>query len=246
MRQEEENGGVRTLAVIPAAGAGVRMGSNRAKQFLDLSGKPLLAVTLQTFEGSSAIHQVNLVVPEKEVEYCKREIVRKFGFKKVKRVVPGGERRQDSVRLGLEASAGEGFEIAVIHDGVRPLVRPELIRKVAAEAQKERAVIAALPAKETVKEVDDGIVGRTHDRRRIWLVQTPQGFRFDDLLSAHRTAFEQCWDEATDDALLMEKVGVAVHVIEGSEDNIKVTTPYDLELARFLLKRTKDEEGWDR
>ncbi|RJR30029.1 MAG: 2-C-methyl-D-erythritol 4-phosphate cytidylyltransferase [Desulfobacteraceae bacterium] len=242
MKQEEENGGVRTLAVIPAAGAGVRMGSYRAKQFLDLGGRPLLAVTLQIFEYSSAIHEVNLVVPADEVEYCKREIVRKFGLEKVKRVVPGGNRRQDSVRLGLEASAGEGFEIAIVHDGVRPLVRPELIRKVAAAAQKERAVVAALPAKDTVKEVSEGrIVGRTHDRRRIWLVQTPQGFRFDDLLSAHRKALEQGWEEATDDALLMEKIGVAVHVIEGSEDNIKVTTPYDLELARFLLKRTRDE-----
>jgi 2-C-methyl-D-erythritol 4-phosphate cytidylyltransferase len=146
------------------------------------------------------------------------------------------------VRLGLEASAGAGFEIAIIHDGVRPLVRPDLIQRVATAAQKEGAVVAALPAKDTVKEVNGNrVVGKTHDRSRIWLVQTPQGFRFDDLLSAHRMALAQCWEEATDDALLIEKIGISVHVVEGSEDNIKVTTPHDLELARFLLRRTRDE-----
>lgn len=232
---------MRTLAVIPAAGAGLRMGTGRAKQFLDLDGRPLLAVTLHTFQNSPAIHEINLVVPPDEVDYCKREIVQKHGLEKVRRVVAGGERRQDSVRMGLEASAGAGFEIAVIHDGVRPLVRPDLIQRVASAAQKEGAAIAALPAKETVKEVDgDRVVGKTHDRRRIWLVQTPQAFRFDDLLAAHRLALEQCWEEATDDALLMERMGIAVRVIEGSEDNIKVTTPYDLELARFLLKRREE------
>jgi len=242
MKQEEKNGGVRTLAVVPAAGAGLRMGKGRAKQFLDLGGKPLLAVTLHIFQHSPAIHEVTLVVPSDEVEYCKREIVQRYGLEKVKRVVAGGERRQDSVRLGLEASAGAGFEIAIIHDGVRPLVRPDLIQRVATAAQKEGAVVAALPAKDTVKEVNGNrVVGRTHDRSRIWLVQTPQGFRFDDLLSAHRMALAQGWEDATDDALLIEKIGISVHVVEGAEDNIKVTTPHDLELARFLLRRTRDD-----
>lgn len=229
---------MKALAVVPAAGAGLRMGVGRAKQFLELGGSPLLAVTLQAFECCTAIDQVNLVVPSSDVDYCRREIVQQYGLQKVKRVVAGGKRRQDSVRLGLEASNGAGFELAVIHDGVRPLVRPEMIQRVTETAGEIGAVVAALPAKETVKEVDGALqVMRTCDRRRIWLVQTPQAFRFEEILHAHRVALERGWDEVTDDALLMEMMGIPVQVIEGAEDNIKVTTPYDLDLARYLWGR---------
>jgi 2-C-methyl-D-erythritol 4-phosphate cytidylyltransferase len=180
------------------------------------------------------------VVPSPDIDYCTREIVQRYGLEKIRRVVPGGKRRQDSVRLGLEASKGEGFELAIIHDGVRPLVRPEMIQKVAAAAKDVGAVVAALPAKETVKQVDSGqLVSRTLDRGRLWLVQTPQAFRYEEILKAHWRALDEGWEEVTDDALLLERMGIPVHVIEGAEDNIKVTTPYDLELARFLLKRTE-------
>jgi 2-C-methyl-D-erythritol 4-phosphate cytidylyltransferase len=240
MDKAEKDASVRTLAIVPAAGAGLRMGAERAKQFLDLCGKPLLAVTLEVFEHSPAVHAVNLVVPSPDIDYCTREIVQRYGLEKIRRVVPGGKRRQDSVRLGLEASKGEGFELAVIHDGVRPLVRPEMIQKVAAAAKEVGAVVAALPAKETVKQVDSGqLVSRTLDRGRLWLVQTPQAFRYEEILKAHWRALDEGWEEVTDDALLLERMGIPVHVIEGAEDNIKVTTPYDLELARFLLKRTE-------
>ena len=225
-----------TVAVIPAAGAGLRMGGARAKQFLDLDGDPILAVTLRQFQQCGAIQSVILVVPGAEVDSCREEIVGKYGFTKVEQVLAGGPRRQDSVRIGIEASKGN-YELVLIHDGVRPIIGQELIERVVAAAKTHGAVITALPAKETVKEVDGrGIIRETRDRSRVWLAQTPQVFRYADILSAHQKAALEGWEDATDDAFLLEKMGIPVKVIEGSEDNIKVTTPHDLELARALLR----------
>ena len=225
----------KTVAIIPAAGSGIRMESKRVKQFLRLDGKPILALTLEPFQEST-VAAVVLVVPQNDVEYCKKEIVERFGLTKVKKIVPGGKRRQDSVRLGLEATEGK-YDLVLIHDGVRPLIEKEIIERVIKEAIVNRAVITALPARETVKEVNDlQHVVKTYDRKRVWMVQTPQAFRYQDILKAHHKALEEGWEEATDDALLVEKSGVMVKVVEGSEKNIKVTTPHDLELARFLLR----------
>jgi len=225
----------KTVAIIPAAGSGIRMESKRVKQFLRLDGKPILALTLEPFQEST-VAAVVLVVPQNDVEYCKKEIVERFGLTKVKKIVPGGKRRQDSVRLGLEATEGK-YDLVLIHDGVRPLIEKALIEKVIKEAIVNRAVITALPAKETVKEVNDlRNVVKTYDRERVWMVQTPQAFRYQDILKAHHKALEEGWEEATDDALLVEKSGITVNVVEGSEKNIKVTTPHDLELARFWLR----------
>lgn len=230
---------LRTVAIIPAAGSGIRMKSRRAKQFLSLEGRPVLAQTLGPFQESNHVAAVVLVVPQTEMEYCSREIVDRFGFTKVKRIAPGGRRRMDSVRLGLEAAEG-GFDLALIHDGVRPLVDKDLIERVVQGAAADRAVIAALPAKETVKEVGhSAYVVKTCQRERVWMVQTPQAFRFQDILKAHQRAVEEGWEGATDDALLIERMGIRVRVVRGSEDNIKVTTPLDLELARFLLRSRK-------
>ena len=228
---------LRTVAIIPAAGSGIRMENERPKQFLDVDGRPLLAVTLEKFQECPVIHTIILVVPEKDVTYCQSEIVGRHRLTKVGKVVAGGERRQDSVRLGIEASGGD-CELVLVHDGVRPLVTPDLIVRVVEAAQKNRAVITGLAAKVTVKEIDqDALVVRTYDRGKVWLVQTPQVFRYEDILMAHRRAVEEEWEEVTDDALLVERVGIPVKVVEGSEDNIKVTTPQDLELVKFLLGR---------
>ena len=228
-------GSVKTVAIIPAAGSGIRMESKRAKQFLSLDGKPILALTLEPFQEST-VDAIILVVPLDDLEYCKKEIVERFGFTKVKKIVPGGKWRQDSVRFGLEATEGK-YDLVLIHDGVRPLIEKRLIERVIKEAMVNRAVITALPAKETVKEVNDlRDVVKTYDRKRVWMVQTPQAFRYQDILNAHHKALKQGWEEATDDALLVEKSGITVKVVEGSEKNIKVTTPDDLELARLLLR----------
>ena len=211
------------------------MGSDRAKQFLDLQGRPLLAETLEKFQLCDAIDSIILVVSPNEVNTCWKEIVERYNLTKVEKVIAGGMRRQDSVRLGIEASGGD-YELVLIHDGVRPLITPELIDRVVTAAREHRAVITGMPAKETVKEVDrNGRVVKTYDRGQVWLVQTPQVFRYEDIVLAHQRAMQEGWEEATDDALLAERVGIPVKVIEGSENNIKVTTLYDLKLARCLL-----------
>lgn len=211
------------------------MESDRAKQFLDLDGVPLLAVTLKPFQSCPDVHAIILVVPSADVDLCRKEIVERFKLDKVTKVVPGGKRRQDSVRLGLEATEG-GYGLVLIHDGVRPMIGEELIERIVAEARTNRAVITALPVKETIKEVNNHReVVKTYDRQRVWLVQTPQVFRYKDILAAHQEALCEEWEEASDDSLLVERMGISVKVVEGSEKNIKVTTPHDLEVARFLL-----------
>jgi 2-C-methyl-D-erythritol 4-phosphate cytidylyltransferase len=230
-----------SVAIIPAAGSGTRMGSQRPKQFLDLCGRSMLVETLQPFQDCQQVAAIILVVPPEEVDYCKREIVDRFAFHKVWKVVPGGKRRQDSVRKGIEATDGQ-YDLVVIHDGVRPFVDQDLINRLITAAKGHRAVIAGMPPKETVKEANrvDEVV-RTHNRRRIWLVQTPQVFRYPDIREAHLRALDEGWEEATDDAVLVERLGIPVKVVAGSERNIKVTTPYDLELARFLLAETRQK-----
>jgi len=227
---------VKTVAIIPAAGSGIRMGNERAKQFLSLHGRPILAVTLQFVQDCEDVDGVILVAPPGDVAYCRKHIVEKFGFTKVEKIVPGGERRQDSVRLGIEATEGR-YGLVVIHDGVRPVIEKGLLKRVIEAAMTHRAVITALPAKETVKEVNEHHeVIKTYERERVWMVQTPQAFRYEDILNAHQKAVAEDWKEATDDAFLIERLGIPVKVVEGSEKNIKVTTPYDMELARFLLQ----------
>jgi 2-C-methyl-D-erythritol 4-phosphate cytidylyltransferase len=228
---------MKTVAVIPAAGAGLRMGSEILKQFMEVEGRPLLAVTIENFERCPAVESVFLVVPADTVSFCKEKIVERYGLTKVRQVVPGGKRRQDSVRLGLEAAQG-GFDLALIHDGARPFAEPGFIARIIEAAFQHRAVIPVLPLKETLKEVGkDCRVVKTVERGSLRLVQTPQAFRYEDILSAHRRAAEENWEEMTDDALLLEGMGIPIAVVEGLEENIKITTPYDLELARFILSK---------
>ena len=223
--------------MIPAAGSGVRMGTDQAKQFLSLDGRPVVAVTLQAFQLCTAVTAIILVVPPADLEYCQKEIVQKFKLDKVKKVVPGGEKRQESVRLGIEATNGE-YGLVVIHDGVRPMITPEFIAGVIEAAQDHRAVITGLRAKETVKEVNSlNEVVDTYDRDSVWFIQTPQAFHYEDISTAHKTALRDGYGEATDDSILIERLGIPVKVVEGSERNIKVTTPNDLELARFLMSQ---------
>ena len=229
-------GSVKTVAVIPAAGAGMRMGGGTAKQFLEVDGKPILALTLEKFQTCRAIDGIVLVAPPDDLELCKRTIIDRYGLTKVTSVIAGGERRQDSVRLGIEASGGE-YGLVVIHDGVRPFIETRLIERAVLAAMKDRAIITALPAKDTVKKADEGgFVLETYERKMLWLVQTPQVFRYEDIIAAHRMALLEQWDDVTDDASLIEKMGIPVKIILGSEYNIKVTTPQDMELAEYLLR----------
>ena len=230
---------MKTIAIIPAAGFGVRMKAHIPKQFLKLDGKPILAVTLGKMNGCPLVDGIILVVPKDDINFCISEIVQKYHINKALKVTAGGKRRQDSVRAGIEAIEGK-YDCVLIHDGVRPFVKSETIKNSIEAMKVERAVITAVPAKDTVKKVsEEGYVVKTYDRKLLWLVQTPQVFRYDDILDAHRRAYTEAWDEVTDDAMLMEKLGIPVKIIPGSEENIKVTTPHDLEYAEFLLSRGK-------
>jgi 2-C-methyl-D-erythritol 4-phosphate cytidylyltransferase len=232
----------KTVAVIPAAGLGIRMGAARAKQFIELGGMPLLAWTLAPFERSGAVDAIIVVSPADEVEYCEREIVKRFGLKKVLKVVAGGPRRQDSVRQGILVTRGE-YDLVLIHDGVRPMIDEILIDRMVSQARRWGPVVSGLPARETVKEVDeDRLVVKTYDRNQVWLIQTPQVFPYPVIWEAHERAFREGW-EATDDGALVERMGVQVRVVEGSERNIKITTPNDLVLARLFLEERAETAG---
>jgi len=215
-------------AIIAAAGRSERM-SGRDKLFAIVGGKPLLAHTLTAFDVCRGVDRVVLVLSPENMERG-RELVAEAGFSKVVVVCQGGERRQDSVRNGLEALAS--CQWVVVHDGARPLVTAELIERGLEAAKETGAAIAALPIRDTIKEVKPpGLIGRTLSRGQLWAAQTPQVFRYDILREAHQRA----QGEATDDAALVEKLGYQVKVFEGSPRNIKVTTAADLALVEALL-----------
>jgi len=227
------------VALIPAAGRGRRMGSEKNKAFLPLGGIPLLTRTLQKFEACSRVDEILPLVPEADVPLWSEEIFHRSGLKKIFRILPGGLERQDSVYGGLKA-VGSQADFVIIHDGVRPFVSPELIERALLETRRHKAVVVALRAGDTVKEVSgEGEVLRTLDRSRLWMIQTPQSFELGVILRAHEKAREEGFC-GTDDASLVERLGIPVRVIEGSRFNLKITTPEDLILGEALLKHLKE------
>ncbi len=228
----------RVVALIPAAGRGRRIGGVTPKTSLLLGGIPLLKHTLLKFEACEEVEEVVPLVPPEEVTFWEEEILSKKEIKKVRRILAGGEERQDSVLLGLQAVEGEA-EIIVIHDGARPFVPPELIKKSLAEMDNFKAVVTALPAHETIKEISPRKeVIKTLERNFLWLVQTPQTFTYSSIFYAHEMARKENFF-GTDDAALIERLGIPIRVIEGSRLNFKITTPEDLLLAEALLKYQK-------
>lgn len=233
---------MKITAIIPAAGRGTRMGADRCKQLIELDGQPILAHTLRAFEDCNSVSDVILVVSKEIFPFCSQYILPRFP--KVDKVVFGGEKRQDSVFKGLKAVRAD-TEIVVIHDGSRPFVTAEQIDRSIDVCREVRAVVTAVPVKETVKSVANRLVERTLDRSRLWLAQTPQTFYFPLIYDAHKKA-QQDGDYATDDAALVERLGIEVAVVEGSYQNIKITTPEDLAVAQVILaRRYKTEERKD-
>ncbi|MBI4495541.1 MAG: 2-C-methyl-D-erythritol 4-phosphate cytidylyltransferase [Deltaproteobacteria bacterium] len=225
--------------LIPAAGRGRRMGGERPKAFLPLGGIPILARTLRKFEACALVEEIFLLVPASEIAFCAEEVVRPFGLRKVSRILAGGAERQDSVFLGLQ-ELGERAETVLIHDGARPFVPPSLIESSIREAGRWPAVTAAIPAGETIKEVSaEGVVRGTLPRERLWIVQTPQAFAGPVIREAHARAKGEGF-YATDDAGLVERIGVPVRILIGSRFNLKFTTPEDLLIGEALLKMKED------
>ncbi len=216
--------------------------SRGKKQFQLLAGKPILAHTLDRFEACPLIRSVLLVVGQEDMDHCVEEIVERYGYKKISQIVPGGRRRQDSVRKGIDALSGDA-DVVVIHDGVRPFVTQELIEESIHAALRFEAALVAMPVKDTIKIVHhDGTVMKTLDRETLWQIQTPQAFRVSLIKEAHRRATEEGF-VGTDDASLVERLGVKVHVIPGSYSNLKITTPEDLIMAEFLFQMRKGKGG---
>ena len=231
----------RTVALVPAAGRGLRMGGSVPKQFLALGGQPLILHSLRVLQASSVIDEIILAVPQNEMDYCLKEIVAKHHFTKVTKVVPGGHERQDSVRHALEA-VHEDVDVVLVHDAVRPFLTEPMVEGVVKGARAKGGAIIALPMKDTVKQVGtDHVIERTVDRQSLWLAQTPQAFRRDWLLAAHRKAHAE-GVRATDDAYLIEWAGHSVSVVEGSGENIKVTRPEDMVIGEAILASRKGSQ----
>lgn len=218
------------------------MGAAVNKQYLTLADRPILAHTLGLFDAHPAVTRIVVVSPPEEIAFCRTEVVERFGFVKVAQIVPGGAQRQDSVRNGLAACGANSEDIILIHDGVRPFLPPALIDRVVATAAEVGACLVGVPVKDTIKEVEKGLVRGTPDRRRLWQAQTPQAFRFALIDEAHRRAVAERW-AVTDDAALVERFGHPVAMVEGSYRNIKITTPEDLVLAQALWRAAGGEES---
>jgi 2-C-methyl-D-erythritol 4-phosphate cytidylyltransferase/2-C-methyl-D-erythritol 2,4-cyclodiphosphate synthase len=234
--------GASCWALIVAAGQGRRLGGGTPKQYLDLAGRPLLAWTLEAFERCAAVEGVVVVVDPQGVARTS-SLVERFGIRKVARVTEGGAERPDSVQRGLEALPAE-CSLVAIHDGARPLVRPELIARVVEAAAACGAAIPVLPVPDTVKRGDGAghPVTATEDRTQLHLAQTPQVFEVELIRRAYAARQADDATPVTDDAQLVERLGATVRMVAGDPSNIKITLPEDLRLAGELLRAAGDTD----
>ena len=222
-------------AIVLAAGQGKRMGTKVQKQYLEISGKPVLFYSLDTFQKSDIIDDIILVVGENQEEYCQKEIVEKFHITKVRKIVTGGAERYHSVWNGLKQIEGDGY--VFIHDGARPFVTAEILLRAYETVQKEKACVVGMPVKDTIKIADEeGFAKETPNRSRVWMVQTPQVFETFLIKNAYSLLMEQETIQVTDDAMVVETMlQKKVKLVEGSYENIKITTPEDLKIAEVFL-----------
>ncbi len=218
----------KVTAIIPAAGVGARMGAEKNKLLLEVSGRTVLALALDAFESCPLVDEVLVVANEQDI-FSYRDIIQEEGFQKVRDIVRGGSTRAESVYCGVRAA--ENADIVVIHDGARALITPELIAATIEGSRDTGAAIAAVRAVDTIKRVEDGFITETPDRAMLWQAQTPQVFRREILLSA----LENCTGTITDDASAVESMGGRVKIVEATYDNIKITTPFDLLTAEAVL-----------
>ncbi|MDD2273128.1 MAG: 2-C-methyl-D-erythritol 4-phosphate cytidylyltransferase [Desulfuromonadaceae bacterium] len=226
----------KSIALIPAAGMGKRMGASINKQYLQLNGMPIVARTISLFEQSPLIDAIYLVVPAEEIPYCRKHVVEACGFKKIAAIVPGGRERQNSVFNGLNAMRKHvsDDDIILIHDGVRPLITERVLLESISSARLHDGALVAVPVKDTIKTVQNGFVSNTPPRESLWQAQTPQTFRFAKIFQAHQSAATDGFI-GTDDASLVERSGGKVYIVQGDYRNIKITTPEDLILAEAFL-----------
>ncbi len=230
------------VAVVLAAGQGKRMGTSVQKQYIELEGKPLIYYALRTFQESEIIDAVVLVVGKGQVSYAENEIRLKYDFSKVRAIVEGGKERYDSVWKGLKAvDLKQEDSYIFIHDGARPFVDEGILRRGYETVEQFRACVAGVPSKDTVKVADqDGFAVNTPERKYVWIIQTPQVFEKSLIMEAYARLMEEEHADVTDDAMAVERMmKLPVKLFEGSYQNVKITTPEDLEIAKVFLRTKK-------
>lgn len=224
----------KNVAIVLAAGQGKRMKSNIQKQYLLIKDKPVLYYTLNAFEISPLISEIILVTGKDEIEYCQKEIIEKYGFQKVHKITVGGKERYHSVYNGIQAI--EDADYVFIHDGARPFVDEEIIKRACEAVERYQACVVGMPVKDTIKIVDEKcFASETPDRRKVWQVQTPQVFEYQLIKNAYDRLMETEPEGITDDAMVVETMTRhQVKLVEGSYRNIKITTPEDLDIAEVF------------
>lgn len=227
-------------AIVLSAGQGKRMGSSVQKQYIELEGKPVIYYTIKAFQDSEIIDDIVLVVGQGQISYVKEDIVDYYGFDKVCTIVEGGKERYDSVWAGLQTIENEdGYTF--IHDGARLFVNEDILCRGYATVDEYKACVAGMPSKDTVKIVDENtFAAETPNRKYVWSVQTPQIFSTSLIKEAYERIMQEDCTGVTDDAMVVEKtMNIPVKLFEGSYENIKITTPEDLDVAKVFLKKIK-------
>ena len=221
-------------AIVLAAGVGKRMNSKIQKQYMLLGGKPVLFYALDAFE-KSRVDEIILVVGKGEIEYCRKEIVEKYKFHKVTKIVEGGKERYHSVYEGLKAI--DTADYVLIHDGARPFINQQILVHAIEAVKQYQACVVGMPVKDTIKiTTEDGFSKETPERKHVWMIQTPQCFSYSLIFDAYQKMLQNEDATITDDAMVLEKVkGLPVKMVEGSYRNIKITTPEDLLVAEAYL-----------
>jgi 2-C-methyl-D-erythritol 4-phosphate cytidylyltransferase len=212
------------------------MGSDVPKQYLSINEKPVIYYSLKVMEESD-IDEVILVVGKDDMDYCREQIVEKYHFQKIKLIIEGGSERYLSVYNGL--CAIDNIDYVLIHDGARPLIDKKLIARTIEQVKKHQACVVGMPVKDTIKIADEnGMVESTPVRDKVWMIQTPQAFNYLLIRNAYDTLMKKMISSVTDDAMVLEQIGgYSIKLIEGSYENIKITTPEDIQLAQLFLSK---------
>ena len=228
----------KVIAIVLAAGEGKRMGSGIPKQYMIIKSRPMVYHSLKTFQESD-VDEIVLVTGADEIEYCQKYIVERYHFTKVTQIVAGGRERYESGYMGLQPI--EDADYVLIHDGARPMINKKIVSDSIEGAMKYGACVVGMPAKDTIKVIDENEYAKeTPPRKTLWVVQTPQSFEYQLVKKAYEQLINVEDTTATDDAMVVEKYsGHRVKLIEGSYDNIKVTTPEDVRISRVLFKTRK-------
>ena len=224
--------------VLPAAGSGKRMKADKNKLLLELFGKPIFIYTLEVFQKDPQCQEIWLAVKEEERAIIE-DNVKKYGITKVQGYAAGGAERQDSVRACLEVIPR--CSIVLVHDAARPFIEPDVISRLVTEANNTGAAIAGVAVKDTIKKVKNGIIEETIDRNQLWMVQTPQAFQYELIVEAARNALEADF-LGTDEAMLVERLGQPVQMVESTYENVKMTTPDDLVYGKAVLESRRQED----